>query len=99
YFITNILKGDFTPKEPVHPKNLILEEKIIEADTTTARHLGVSDNKLNQPFEVATTEVKDIITICKENNLIPILVTTPQTYLYNDRIGEKIMKSIFILKL
>ncbi|MGL4999401.1 MAG: hypothetical protein ACRC5T_10575 [Cetobacterium sp.] len=89
YFITNISKGDFTPKEPIHPKNLTLEEKIVEADTTTARHLGVSDNKLNQPFEIAVNQVKDIITICKENNLIPILVTTPQTYLYNDRIGEK----------
>lgn len=88
YFITNISKGNLTPNETIYPKILSLEEKIIEADTTTARHLGVSEKKFNQSFEIAVAQVKDIITICKENKLTPILITTPQTYLYNDRIGE-----------
>ncbi|MGL4867400.1 MAG: hypothetical protein ACRC34_03875 [Cetobacterium sp.] len=88
YFKSNIFKGNFNSLEFPHPKNLTLEEKIVEADTTTARHLGLNDKKFNQSFEIAIIQLKNIINMCKKNNLTPILVTTPQTYLYNERIGK-----------
>ncbi|MGL5056034.1 MAG: hypothetical protein ACRC6A_01510 [Fusobacteriaceae bacterium] len=88
YFITNVLRGDFTPKKPSYPNDLSLEEKKVQADSTSLSHLAIDKYKDNNMPEIAMLHFKNIINICKENNLTPILITTPQTYLYNERIGE-----------
>ncbi|MGL5962438.1 MAG: hypothetical protein ACRCZ0_10895 [Cetobacterium sp.] len=88
YFITNILKGNFNPLEFPHPQTLPLDEKIIAAEKTVLEHLGTDDYKDNNMPEIAMSHFKNIIDMCKKNNLTPILVTTPQTYLYNERIGK-----------
>ncbi|MGL6130910.1 MAG: hypothetical protein ACRCZ9_04755, partial [Fusobacteriaceae bacterium] len=88
YFITNIFKGNLSPLDFTRPKILSLEDKIIEADRTLLLHLGIDDDIYNNMPEIAMSHFKNIIAICKENNLTPILVTTPQTYLYNERMGQ-----------
>lgn len=89
YFFTNIIKGDFSPREVVYPRNLTLEEKIAEADKTSTRHMGLDDEKFTQSSEIGINQLKEILELCKNNNLKPILLSTPQSYLYNERVGER----------
>lgn len=87
YFINCIKSRKILDIEMKYPNDLELEEKVKEADTTVARHLGISDKKLNQPVDIGIDKLVEILKFCKENNLEPILLTTPQTYLYNERVG------------
>ena len=59
------------------------EEKdlINEAIETGKKHLAIK--------EVNISFVKEILDFCDNNNLKSVLVTTPQSYLYNNIIGEK----------
>lgn len=77
--LIKFLKNSRVNKWP--KEKLTLSEKIDEANITTERHLK------NKKFDLKN--IKNILEICQNNDLIPILITTPQTYLYNERIGNK----------
>lgn len=86
--------------EVKYPKDLLLKEKIIEAERTSERHLGLDKNSLQRKDpQKGINELIRIINLTKEYNLQPILITTPQSYLYNLKINEndykeKIYKNI-----
>ena len=65
-------------------KDLSLEEKKMEAKKTAFYHLSI-----NESIEIEMNNLKNIIRFCEDNNFKPILISTPQTYLYNEEIGEK----------
>lgn len=82
YIINSLKDGKLEYKELKWPnKKLTLEEKIKEAEKTTKRHM--------RRTEVHMEYIKNILELCKENNLVSVLITTPQSYLYNERIEDK----------
>lgn len=82
FMVKSIIKREVKPNEKQWPTRVLtLEEKIKEAETTTKRHLGKDIIYLEY--------IKNILETCKDNNLIPILITTPQSYLYNERITDE----------
>lgn len=72
-----------------YSKNLSLEEKRTAAIGTAYSHLGVNDKRFSHNKEKGIKLLIDILNFCEEYNFKPILITTPQTYLYNEQIGEK----------
>lgn len=65
-------------------KTLNLEEKTKIADSKANDHQGITGK--NQNPEIALAYLEDILNTCKENGFQPVLVTTPLTYLYNERV-------------
>lgn len=82
FIIKSLINGKLEYRNNEWPsKKLTLEEKIKEADETTKRHM--------RRTEVHMEYIRNILELCKENNLVSILITTPQSYLYNERIEDK----------
>lgn len=74
-----------------YPKNLSLKEKEKAVKTTALRHLGIG--VINKEFakdkKIGIKQLVNILIFCEEKGFRPVLISTPQTYLYNDEIGEK----------
>ena len=85
YLLSSLKNRSFKPQTLKWPRNLSLDEKIKEAEITTERHLKTNDLKVYQPSDFSSSYLGKILKICKENNLKPVLITTPQSYLYNER--------------
>lgn len=82
FLLNSLMNKKLVSKEKEWPKKNWDEKSLIEeANKTTERHLK---RKI-----VHTEHLKRILEICRKNRLIPILITTPQTYLYNERITDK----------
>ena len=88
YLLHTILNLKITPKLE-YPRNLSLEEKVNEAIKTSKEHLGIGTSTHIYPKEIGIENLKKIILYIEENNFTPILVSTPQNYLYNEQVGEK----------
>lgn len=86
YLLHTILNLKITPKLE-YPRNLSLEEKVNEAIKTSKEHLGIGTSTHVYPKEIGIENLKKIILYIEENNFIPILVSTPQSYLYNEKIS------------
>lgn len=91
YIVSGILKRNFEPKGTTYKATQTKDEKIKDLERAVEGHLGLNEqNKTrhNQPIEIGYSALKKMIDMCIENGFIPILVTTPQTYLYNEAVGE-----------
>ena len=62
-------------------KKLTMKELEDETENTARQHL--ENNELHVEY------IKEILDICQENGLNPVIITTPQSYLYNNRIGKE----------
>lgn len=72
-----------------YPQNLSLKERQREAVYTKKLHLGLIHKEEVFENDFGMNQLKEILKFCENNNFNPILVSTPQTYLYNEEIGEK----------
>lgn len=82
FIVKSLIKRKLEYKEMEWPsEKLTLAQKIKESEETAKRH--------TRKTKVHMEYIKNILKICKENNLIPILITTPQSYLYNEGVGDK----------
>lgn len=88
YLLTSLKNKTFKPQPLKWPRNLSLNEKINEAEKTTKRHLGIDDLNCSQPPDISFGYLSNILEFCLKNNLKPVLITTPQSYLYNERITK-----------
>lgn len=81
FIVKSLIKRKLEYKEMEWPsEKLTLAQKIKESEETVKRH--------TRKTKVHMEYIKNILKICKENNLIPILITTPQSYLYNEGVGD-----------
>lgn len=88
-FLKKSLKNKkFEPESLKYPKNLSFEEKVVEAEITSKRHLGLTDSDFLQLPEISLKYLKQILELCKKKNLKAVLITTPQSYLYNEKITK-----------
>lgn len=82
YIFQSIFKGKMIPEDVEwSKKKLTMEELKNEAENTAKQHL--ENNKVYLEY------VKEILNICQKNELYPVFITTPQSYLYNERIGKE----------
>ena len=88
YLLHTILNLKIIPKLE-YPRNLSLEEKINEAVKTSKEHLGIGNSTHIYSKEIGIENLEKILLYIEENNFIPILISTPQSYLYNERISLK----------
>ena len=51
--------------------------------------MGITDKKFAHDKNIGIKQLIDILEFCEERDFKPILISTPQTYLYNEQIGEK----------
>lgn len=58
---------------------------------TALEHLGIGTEniKYHNDKNIGINLLKEILNFCEEKNFKPILISTPQTYLYNEQIGEE----------
>lgn len=90
YIVASLKNKKFDKKYVVYPENLSLERKKKEAIITALRHLGITDKKFSHDKKnTGIKQLKEILTFCEEKGFRPILISTPQTYLYNEQIGEE----------
>lgn len=73
----------------IYPEDLSLEMKTEEATVTATRHLGLSKEYIDSNPEISKEYLKKFIDEIKKDGNIPLLVTTPQTYLYNAIANKK----------
>lgn len=88
YLFYVLLKKEKGPKLE-YSRNLSLEEKKEEAIKTSKDHLGKENSTHIYSKEIGIENLKKILKYLEDNNFRPVLITTPQTYLYNEEIGEK----------
>lgn len=96
YLQQAIIRKELFFKESTSPNDLNFEGKVKEAQTTSKRHL--SSTNLN------FTYINEILEFCEEKNFKAVMVVMPQSYLYNDQIGEfnyreRITSKIELLKI
>lgn len=89
YIIVSLKNRKFDKRYVIYPKNLSFEKKQKAAIETSLQHLGITDKKFAHDKNIGIKQLIDILEFCEERDFKPILISTPQTYLYNEQIGEK----------
>ena len=89
YIYISIKKGVFNKKYVIYEKNLSLEAKQKTAIKTSLGHLGITDKKYSHDKNIGINKLKEILNFCEEKGFKPVLISTPQTYLYNEQIGDR----------
>ena len=82
FLLECIKKKEVIIKELEYVEKNWSKEKLI-ADTNKTVKIHLEKKELHLEY------VKSILEICIKNNLEPILITTPFTYIYNEKIGDK----------
>ena len=85
YFFKSLLKKSEAPTKILYQRDLTVLEKEKEAKVTAKEHLY----KWNESKRIGIIQLKKLLKFAENNNFRPILITTPQTYLYNEQIGEE----------
>ncbi|MEG0069064.1 MAG: hypothetical protein RR693_04705 [Cetobacterium sp.] len=80
YFQQVVVRKQLFFKENTYPKDLDFEGKVKEAQTTSKRHLA--------PENLDFTYINEILEFCEKKNFKAIMVGMPQSYLYNDQVGD-----------
>ena len=70
-----------------YPRDLTKKEKVELANRRKTKHKEESANTYSQTPETGRKILIDLIKFSKAKNLVPVLVTTPQSYLYNERVS------------
>ena len=89
YIIVSLKNRKFNKKYIIYPENLSFEEKQKAAVETALNHLGIEDIRYSNDKSIGINQLTNILNFCEERGFKPILISTPQTYLYNEQIGEK----------
>ena len=91
YIVISLKNRKFDKKYIVYPENLSFEEKQKQAIETALRHLGIGVENINYSYDknIGITQLINMLNFCEEKGFKVILISTPQTYLYNEQIGEK----------
>lgn len=89
YTFTSLKNRNFEKKYIVYGKDFSFEEKKKAAVDTVSKHLGVEDTRYRYDKKIGIKQLKEILEFCEEKGFRPVLISTPQTYLYNEQIGEK----------
>lgn len=65
---------------------------------TSNRHQGIGKEGWNEDVEIGIAKLVEMLDYIEKNNWIPVLVSTPQSYLYNeatkDKYDERIYKNL-----
>ena len=91
YIVVSLKNKKFNKKYIGYSKNLSFEEKQKAAVETSLSHLGIGreNKKHNNDKNIGIKQLINMLNFCEEKGFKPILISTPQTYLYNEQIGEK----------
>lgn len=89
YILVSLKNKKIEKKYVVYSDNLSFEEKKKAATETALDHLGINKISYRQDKNIGINQLKDILNFCEEKGFKPILISTPQTYLYNQEVGEK----------
>ncbi|MGL5355664.1 MAG: hypothetical protein ACRDAQ_03810 [Cetobacterium sp.] len=93
YFKKCILEKKVLRIEKQYKQNLSQKEKEVQLNGKVKHHLsGITDKLIPQNPEISKNKLLEILNYTKQNNLIPVFITTPQTNLYNSKIVESIYK-------
>lgn len=91
YIVVSLKNRKFDKKYVVYSENLSFEEKQKAAVETALSHLGISkeNTKHSNDKSIGINQLTNMLNFCEKRGFRPILISTPQTYLYNEQIGEK----------
>lgn len=89
YIVVSLKNRNFDKKFVIYSENLSFEEKQKAAIETASSHLGITNKKLSHDKNIGINQLKEILNFCEEKGFKPVLISTPQTYLYNEQIGDK----------
>ena len=89
YIIVSLKNRKFNKKYIIYGDNLSFEEKQKAAIETKSLHLGFVYKENYHDKSIGINQLINILNFCEEKNFKPILISTPQTYLYNEQMGEK----------
>lgn len=88
-FTFNFLKKrDFEKKYISYSQNLSLENKKKSAIEAAKTHLGITHSQFTNDKNIGIEQLKKILKFCERKGFRPILISTPQTYLYNTEVGQ-----------
>lgn len=95
--IISIYKNKTFPKL-INSRKQLKDLKVFEEYnlTTSNRHQGVGEDGWNEEVKIGIKKLIEILDYVEENNWIPILVSTPQSYLYNEATKNKYDERIYI---
>lgn len=89
YIFISLKNKNFDKKLIFYPSNISLKETKREATKRALSHLGITDKRYSHNKNIGINQLKEIIYFCEEKKFKPVLISTPQTYLYNNEIGDK----------
>lgn len=64
--------------------------------TTSDRHQGIGKDGWNEDLEIGIEKLVEMLDYIEKNNWIPILVSTPKSYLYNEATKVKYNERVYI---
>ncbi|MGL5125824.1 MAG: hypothetical protein ACRC6U_07525 [Fusobacteriaceae bacterium] len=93
FFEKNFYEKKISLPKKIYPKNTSVEDKQNQLEGKVRHHLaGITDSMIPQDPEISKKKLLEILNYIKANNLRPVFITTPQTWLYNSKMTESIYK-------